>query len=74
MTRHSSASAAIVRIHYGDGDVTVLVNDDGAPTTAPAGDGTGIRGMRDRAEALGGDFEAGAGPEGGFTIRARLPA
>ncbi|WUH97030.1 sensor histidine kinase [Spirillospora sp. NBC_00431] len=74
VTRHSSASAAIVRIHYGDGDVTVLVNDDGAPTTAPAGDGTGIRGMRDRAEALGGDFEAGAGPEGGFTIRARLPA
>ncbi|MFI0485159.1 sensor histidine kinase [Actinomadura sp. 9N215] len=74
VTRHSSASAAVVRLRYGDGEVTVQVHDDGAPTAGPSGDGSGIRGMRDRAEALGGDFDAGARPGGGFTIRARLPA
>jgi signal transduction histidine kinase len=29
--------------------------------------------MRERAEALGGGLVAGPGPDGGFTVRARLP-
>jgi signal transduction histidine kinase len=29
--------------------------------------------MRERAVGLGGEFEAGPGPGGGFTVRARLP-
>ncbi|TDC77594.1 sensor histidine kinase [Actinomadura sp. 7K507] len=74
VTRHSNAATAAVRIRYGDTDVTVTVEDDGDTTTAPAEDGTGIRGMRDRAKALGGTLDAGPRPEGGFTVRARLPA
>lgn len=35
--------------------------------------GSGIAGMRDRATALGGDFQAGARAGGGFRVRARLP-
>jgi signal transduction histidine kinase len=34
----------------------------------------GIPGMRERAELLGGTLHAAAGPDGGFTITARLPA
>ncbi|WP_433230667.1 sensor histidine kinase [Actinomadura formosensis] len=75
VTRHSEASTAVVRIRYGDGDVTVSVEDDGAPVSAaPSGNGSGIRGMRERAASLGGSLDAGPGPDGGFTVRARLPA
>ncbi|GAB2874167.1 sensor histidine kinase [Streptomyces deserti] len=35
--------------------------------------GSGITGMRERARALGGDLTVGPGPDGGFTVRARLP-
>jgi signal transduction histidine kinase len=37
------------------------------------GAGNGIRGMRERAEALGGELDAGPRPNGGFRVRARLP-
>ncbi|WP_243725896.1 sensor histidine kinase [Actinomadura rubrisoli] len=74
VTRHSDAASAVVRVQYGDGHVVVRVDDDGnPPPAAPAAGGSGIRGMRDRAEALGGDLDAGARPGGGFSVRARLP-
>ncbi|WP_433467865.1 sensor histidine kinase [Spirillospora sp. CA-128828] len=74
VTRHSNATSALVRIRYGDDDVTVSVEDDGTPASAaPSADGTGIRGMRDRAEALGGTLDAAPDPDGGFKVRAHLP-
>lgn len=42
------------------------VEDRGAP-------GFGIRGMRERASALGGDLSAGPRPGGGFRVTARIP-
>lgn len=75
VARHSNATTAAVRISYAGADVTVHVDDDGDTAAAgPSQDGSGIRGMRDRAKALGGDFDAGPRPGGGFTVRARLPA
>ncbi|MEV4255923.1 histidine kinase [Spirillospora sp. NPDC049652] len=44
----------------------------GGPGTHAAS-GSGIGGMRERARALGGELEAGPGPDGGFRVRARLP-
>ncbi|MEU9022782.1 histidine kinase [Actinomadura sp. NPDC048394] len=38
-----------------------------------AGSGQGIAGMRERALLLGGTFEAGPDPDGGFRVRASLP-
>ncbi len=71
--RHSGASTAAVRIEYGDREVTVQVDDDGRG--APLGDdgGNGIRGMQERAIALGGTLTAGPRQEGGFRVRALLP-
>ncbi|WP_245666505.1 sensor histidine kinase [Actinomadura latina] len=74
VARHSTASAAVVRVGYTGEGVTVSVEDDGEPRPgAPSEDGSGIRGMRDRAESLGGTLKAGPGPDGGFTVLAHLP-
>lgn len=52
---------------------TVTVHDDGGPARAAADDGFGIRGMRERTALLGGTFDAGPHPEGGWRLRATLP-
>jgi signal transduction histidine kinase len=71
VARHAGARTAVVRIGYRDEEVCVQVDDDGRGGTAKGG--SGIRGMRDRARALGGELSAGARPEGGFRVLARLP-
>ncbi len=40
---------------------------------APHADGRGLTGMRERVALFGGELRAGPKPEGGFTVRARLP-
>jgi signal transduction histidine kinase len=76
--RHSGAAGATVRVAYGQDDVTVQVDDDGrggsgAPPDGTTGGGRGIAGMRERVAALGGEFEAGPRPGGGFRVRATIP-
>lgn len=73
--RHAGAATVSIRICQEDGDLVVAVDDDGhgVPGSPAAGGGNGIRGMRDRAAALGGELTAGPRPGGGFQVRARLP-
>jgi signal transduction histidine kinase len=74
--RHSDGPTARVRIHRSADAVVVEVTDDGpakAEASLPPSAGTGIRGMRARAEEVNGTFEAGPRPEGGFAVTARLP-
>src|SRR5205085_11765509 len=70
VTRHAHARTVIVRLGYVDG-VTIEVTDDGRGGLA--GPGNGIRGMKERAAALGGTVDAGPSPEGGFRVTAHLP-
>jgi signal transduction histidine kinase len=51
----------------------VEVSDDGRGPAAPAGNGHGLIGMRERAAMLGGNFSAGPGASGGFRVLAQLP-
>jgi signal transduction histidine kinase len=69
--RHSGSEQ--VRVHVEVTDVLVLtVVDDG--TGEPAAEGHGIRGMRERAAAVGGEVCAGPRADGpGWEIRATLP-
>jgi signal transduction histidine kinase len=69
--RHSGCQS--VRVHVDTGDaVTVTVLDDG--TAGPAAEGHGIRGMRERAAAVGGELWAGPrGDAAGWQVRATLP-
>lgn len=75
--RHADTTAAEVRIRRDDdeGRLVLEVADRGAgpPPGHDESRGTGIRGMRARAEAVGGTLEAGPRPGGGFIVRARLP-
>lgn len=75
VVRHADATAVTIRIGRDEGDLVVVVDDDGdgGPDSSPAGGGNGIRGMRDRATALGGQVTAGPRPGGGFRVHARLP-
>jgi signal transduction histidine kinase len=71
IVRHAQAARAELRIDAGnDGELSVLVADDGAGSGNGAGAGVGLRGMRERAEASGGRLVAGRAPEGGFRVHA----
>jgi signal transduction histidine kinase len=75
VVRHADTSRARVRLAYGDDQLMVQVDDDGAGASVPAheGPGRGIAGMRERVQALSGSFEAGPRPGRGFRVRARFP-
>src|SRR3954452_20390998 len=71
--RHAHAHAASVVVRADD-TLTIVVADDGTGPDRPgAGAGAGVRGMRERAEALGGTLQAGPRSEGGWRVEATLP-
>ena len=77
VARHSGTTAATVRVEYGDRDLVIEVDDRGgarvpAPSR-PGGSGSGIAGMKERADLLGGTLQAGPRHDGGFRVRAWFP-
>lgn len=66
-------AAAQVRLQKTDGYLDIEVTDTGTAAATLPGSGRGIAGMQERAILLGGTFEAGPRPEGGFRVAARLP-
>ncbi|MFI6207666.1 sensor histidine kinase [Streptomyces sp. NPDC051041] len=72
--KYAHGSRTSVEVRHGEREITVEVGTDGAGSrTAADGGGRGLAGLRERVDVLGGDFSAGAGPDGGFTVRARIP-
>jgi signal transduction histidine kinase len=73
--RHAAASRALVSLRVEGNTLDIDVTDDGtgAAGTRPAPSGHGLRGMRERAVALGGDVTAGPTEGGGWQVHARLP-
>lgn len=64
---------AEVTISTNNQGVEITVRDDGRGATRLSDPGHGIVGMRERAQLLGGRFEARSLPSGGFQIVAHLP-
>ncbi|MGW5261635.1 sensor histidine kinase [Microbispora sp. NPDC004025] len=73
--KYAHGSATAVRVRYGK-EIIVEVSTDGSGSRAgsPGGSGRGLAGLRDRVDALGGEFDAGRRADGGFVVRARIPA
>ena len=72
--KHGGVDAAVrVRLEERDGYLDIEVLDTGTEAGTLPGSGQGIVGMKERAILLGGTFEAGPRPEGGFRVLARLP-
>ncbi len=74
--RHGEAQHLRARLAWQAPDVTLSMVDDGHAQLVPAeplGSGQGLRGMRERAEALGGAVTVGPQPDGGFSVVMRLP-
>jgi signal transduction histidine kinase len=71
--KHARASKADVVVRYGDGSVEISVTDDGPGGGDGGGGGHGLVGMRERVTVYGGELEAGPRPEGGYSLKARLP-
>jgi signal transduction histidine kinase len=67
--------SADVAVTYDDDALDVLVVDNGrgAAATPSNGGGHGLVGMKERVSVLGGSFEAGAKPGGGYRVHARIP-
>ena len=70
VVRHGGATPTVVSVRLADHRFTVEVTDDGPGGNGFTGNGMGIRGMRERAEATGGALDAGPRTTGGFTVRA----
>ena len=70
--KHSGASEAHVELSTTSASVVVEIRDNGRGG-ASLGNGSGIRGLADRSEALGGRFELQSPPRTGTSVRAELP-
>ena len=73
--KHAGKTRASVTLTYAAGAVAIDVLDEGRgpAVTASAEGGRGLVGMRERVATFRGELEAGARPEGGFAVHARLP-
>ena len=73
--RHSRASHAWVTAGTSQGKLWVEVSDDGRGfDPARMSSGTGTRGMRERARALGGELVISSSPDVGTRVRFEMPA
>jgi signal transduction histidine kinase len=70
--RHAKASEVSVAVLPAGGNVVVEVTDDGVGG-ADTANGSGLRGLADRVEALGGTLRVWSPSGGGTRIRAELP-
>ncbi|WP_314221776.1 sensor histidine kinase [Streptomyces zaehneri] len=81
---HAPGHGTSVRVHHGLDVIEVDVTTEGAPagSAGPAvpaprplggGGGHGLAGLRERVSVFGGELHAGALPDGGFGVRARIP-
>jgi two-component system sensor histidine kinase DesK len=70
--RHSGALHCAIRIRA-DGDRAAVEIEDDGNAAVSAGRGSGLNGLRERAQRVRGELEAGALPGGGFRLRLTVP-
>ncbi|MDQ4055582.1 MAG: sensor histidine kinase, partial [Actinomycetota bacterium] len=72
--KHAGATTVDVRVRYQPDSLDIDVRDHGrGSASAATNGGHGLVGMRERVGLYGGSVTAGPRPEGGFSVRARIP-
>jgi signal transduction histidine kinase len=71
VAKHAEAQSVVICGRETDGWAAVEVADDGSGGADPAG--SGLRGLADRVEALGGQFRVDTPGERGTVVSARIP-
>jgi PAS domain S-box-containing protein len=72
VAKYAHASAARVTVSASGASMVVEVSDDGVGGADPA-TGSGLRGLADRVEALGGSLEVSSPDGAGTSVRAEIP-
>ena len=72
VAKYAHAAAASVRVTHTEGRLTLVVADDGMGGADPSR-GSGLRGLSDRVEALGGRLELTSPPGAGTRVTAEFP-
>jgi signal transduction histidine kinase len=72
VAKHANAEVVMVSVEAGRGGLSLSVRDDGTGGADPGG--SGLTGLRERAEALGGTLRLTSPPGGGTSVDVRLPA
>jgi PAS domain S-box-containing protein len=75
VAKHARARSVNVLLEQRDGNLVVVIEDDGVGVPAVVGSERmiGLAGMRERAAAVGGTVEIEPTPDGGTTVLARIP-
>jgi signal transduction histidine kinase len=71
--RHADASNAHVGLRATSDSLDIEITDDGRSDSSSVSPGLGLRGMSERAAALGGHVDVGPRAEGGWRVHAVLP-
>jgi signal transduction histidine kinase len=71
--KHADATQAWITFQLRDGTLQVAVRDDGCGFAVEQTTTTGLRGLGDRIEALGGHVDIDSSPRCGTTVSATLP-
>jgi signal transduction histidine kinase len=75
VAKYADASAVEIRLQQSDGELRFEVSDDGRGfDTASTRHGTGLQGIADRLDALGGRFEIRTAPGEGTTLVGLVPS
>jgi signal transduction histidine kinase len=72
--RHADASNLWLQVTSDDDGVRLVARNDGSPRTSASAAGSGLLGMRERVESLGGKLAVRTGIGLGFTVDAWLPS
>jgi signal transduction histidine kinase len=73
VAKHAGATRADIRVRLEGDLVTVSIADDGTGGADPSA-GSGLKGVADRVEALGGRLLVHSPPSGGTQLRVQIPA